>query len=123
LRSAITPPIMITGTGIIIASATRDHYLPSDRHAGNLRVNLLRRHPIAIALVVLLLVTAIHPLPALVDAITGSAPGDVDLDRPVLYVMFAPLSDTLDALTFFSLSRAVWAVVVWTLLLAAWGAV
>ncbi len=86
-------------------------------------MNLLRRHPVAIALVVLLLLTAIHPLPALVDAVTGSAPGDADLDRPILYVMFAPLSDTLDALTFFSLSRAVWALVVWTLLLAAWGAV
>ena len=86
-------------------------------------MNLLRRHPVAIALVVLLLLTAIHPLPALVDAVTGSAPGDADLDRPMLYVLFAPLSDTLDALTFFSLSRAVWAVVVWVLLLAAWGAI
>ena len=86
-------------------------------------MNLLRRHPVAIALVVLLLLTAIHPLPALVDAVTGSAPGDADLDRPILYVVFAPLSDALDALTFFSLSRAVWAFVVWALLLAAWGAV
>jgi hypothetical protein len=85
-------------------------------------VNLLRRHPIAIALVVLLLVTTIHPLPALVDAITGSAPGDVDLERPVLYVLFAPLSDTLDALTFFSWSRAQWFLAVWAILLAAWGA-
>ena len=86
-------------------------------------VNLLRRHPVAIGLVVLLLVTAIHPLPPLVDAVTGSAPGDADLERPVLYVLFAPLSDTLDALTFFSMSRAVWTLVVWTLVLAAFGAV
>ncbi len=85
-------------------------------------MNLLRRHPVAIVLVVLLLVTAIHPLPALVDVVTGSAPGDVDLDRPTLYVVFAPLSNTLDALTFFSLARAQWAVVVWMLALAAWGA-
>ena len=85
-------------------------------------MNLLRRHPIAIALVVLLLVTAIHPLPPLVDAITGSAPGDVDLDRPALYVLFAPLSDTLDALTFFGLARAQWFLAVWALVLAAWGA-
>src|SRR5881397_1226767 len=92
------------------------------RHAGNLRVNLLRRHPVAIALVLLLLATAIHPLSPLVDAVTGSAPGDADLDRPVLYVMFAPLSNTLDALTFFSLARAEWAVAVWILALAAWGA-
>jgi hypothetical protein len=92
------------------------------RHAGNLRVNLLRRHPIAIALVVLLVVTAVHPLPPLVDAITGSAPGDVDLDRPVSYVLLAPLSDTLDALTFFSLGRAQWFLAVWALALAGWGA-
>lgn len=86
-------------------------------------VNLLRRHPVAILLIVLLLVTAIHPLPALVDAVTGSAPGDADLDRPVLYVLFAPLSNTLDALTFLSLPRAVWALIVWIILLAAAGAV
>ena len=85
-------------------------------------MNLLRRHPVAIALVVLLLATAIHPLSPLIDAVTGSAPGDVDLERPVLYVVFAPLSNTLDALTFFSQSRAEWALVVWILVLAAWGA-
>jgi len=85
-------------------------------------VNLLRRHPVAIALVVLLLATAIHPLSPLIDAVTGSAPGDVDLERPILYVLFAPLSNTLDALTFFSQSRAEWALVVWILVLAAWGA-
>ena len=85
-------------------------------------MNLLRRHPVAIALVVLLLATAIHPLSPLIDAVTGSAPGDVDLERPILYVLFAPLSNTLDALTFFSQSRAEWALVVWILVLAAWGA-
>ena len=85
-------------------------------------MNLLRRHPVAIVLVVLLLATAIHPLSSLVDAVTGSAPGDADLERPILYVLFAPLSNTLDALTFFSLSRAEWAFAVWILVLAAWGA-
>ena len=85
-------------------------------------MNLLRRHPVAIALVFLLLVTAISPLSPLVDAITGSVPGDADLDRPILYVMFAPLSNTLDALTFFSLGRAQWALAVWILALGAWGA-
>src|SRR2546425_9761784 len=92
------------------------------RHAGNLRVNLLRRHPVAIALVVLLLATAIHPLSPLVDAVPGSAPGDADLDRPILYVLFAPLSNSLDALTFFSQPRAEWALAVWILALGAWGA-
>ena len=86
-------------------------------------VNLLRRHPVAIGLVVLLLVTAIHPLSPLVDVVTGSTPGDADLDRPILYVLFAPLSNTLDALTFFSAARALWAAVVWIILLAAFGAV
>ena len=85
-------------------------------------MNLLRRHPVAIALVLLLLVTAIHPLPPLVDAITGSTPGDVDLDRPVLYVLSAPISNVLDALTFFSQARAQWALVVWVAVFAAWGA-
>ena len=84
-------------------------------------MNLLRRHPAAIALVLLLLATAIHPLPPLVDAVTGSVPGDADLDRPILYVVLAPLSNTLDALTFFSLARAQWALVVWLLALGAWG--
>lgn len=85
-------------------------------------MNLLRRHPVAIALVLLLLVTAIRPLSPLVDAVTGSVPGDADLDRPILYVMFAPLSNTLDALTFFTIARAEWALGVWMLALAAWGA-
>ena len=85
-------------------------------------MNLLRRHPVAIVLVLLLLVSAIHPLSPLVDAITGSTPGDVDLDRPVLYVLTAPISNVLDALTFFSLQRAQWALVVWVAVLAAWGA-
>ncbi|HKC38218.1 MAG TPA: hypothetical protein VKC15_01610 [Gemmatimonadales bacterium] len=85
-------------------------------------MNLLRRHPVAITLLLLLLITAIHPLSPLVDAVTGSVPGDADLDRPILYVMFAPLSTTLDALTFFSLARAEWALAVWILALGAWGA-
>ena len=85
-------------------------------------MNLLRRHPIALALVALLLVTAFHSLPSLVDAVTGSPPGDVELERPALYTALAPLSNTLDALTFFSLERARWALAVWAIALAAWGA-
>lgn len=84
-------------------------------------MNVLRRHPVAIALVLLLLVTAIHPLPALVDVITGSAPGDADLERPISYVLFAPLSNTLDALTFFSQARAEWFLAFWIVVLGAWG--
>ena len=85
-------------------------------------MNLLRRHPVAIVLVLLLLVTALRPLSPLVDAITGSVPGDADLDRPILYVMFAPLSNVLDALTFFSQGRAEWALAVWIIALGVWGA-
>jgi len=85
-------------------------------------VNLLRRHPIAIGLLALLLVTAIHPLPPLVDAVTESPPGDVELALPTAYVVLAPLSDTLDALTFLSMGRAYWVLVVWAVALAAWGA-
>ena len=85
-------------------------------------MNLLRRHPISIALVALLLATAINPLPLVVDAVTGSEPGDVTLQQPVLYLVLAPLSSTLDALTFFSLDRARWALTVWAVALAVWGA-
>jgi hypothetical protein len=84
-------------------------------------VNLLRRHPIAFALVALLLITAFHPLPPLVDAVTGSAPGDVELERPVSYIVVAPLSNVLDAFTFFSMGRAYWALIVWAGALAVWG--
>ena len=85
-------------------------------------MNLLRRHPIAIALLALLLITAFRPLPPLVDAVSGSPPGDVELVLPTTYVILAPLSNTLDALTFFSLGRAYWALVVWAAALAVWGA-
>ena len=85
-------------------------------------VNLLRRHPVAIVVLLLLLATAIQPLPPLVDTVTGSAPGDVDLELPISYVLFAPLSNTLDALTFFSLPRAAWAFAIWIGVVAVWGA-
>jgi len=88
----------------------------------NLGVNLLRRHPIAMALLAILLITAFRPLPPLVDAVTESPPGDVELVLPATYVVLAPLSNTLDALTFFSMSRAYWALIVWAAALAVWGA-
>jgi hypothetical protein len=86
------------------------------------RVNLLRRHPIALTLLALVLVSALQPLPPLVDAVTGAPPADAELVRPVAYTVLAPLSNVLDALTFLSLERA-WAfVLVWAVGLAAWGA-
>ena len=85
-------------------------------------MNIIRRHPFACLLAALVLVTALVPLPALLDAVTGSAPADAELARPLGYVVFAPLSDTLDALTFLSLSRAQALLITWAVGLALWGA-
>ena len=85
-------------------------------------MNILRRHPIACLLAVLVLVTAAASLPPLLDAVTGAAPPNADLTRPLAYVAFAPLSDTFDALTFLSLGRAQALLLTWALGLAAWGA-
>src|SRR5947208_6675702 len=61
------------------------------------RMNLLRRYPIAFTLMALVIVSALAPLPPLVDAVTGAPPYDVDLVRPATYTLLAPLSDVLDA--------------------------
>jgi len=84
-------------------------------------VNLLRRHPLALALVALVLLSALQPLPALVDAVSGAPPPDADLVRPAAYTLFAPVSDVLDALTFLSVERARAFLLVWAVALAAWG--
>src|SRR2546430_8503887 len=86
------------------------------------RVNLLRRHPIAFALLALLLWSALQPLPGLVDAVTGTVPAGADLVRPAAYTVFAPLSTVLDALSFLSVQRAKAFLAVWVLALALWGA-
>ncbi|PYP26132.1 MAG: hypothetical protein DMD55_11345 [Gemmatimonadetes bacterium] len=85
-------------------------------------MNLLRRHPIALVLLALLLLSALQPLPALLDAVTGTVPPGADLVRPASYTVVAPLSNVLDALTFLSLARARAFLVVWVIGLAAWGA-
>jgi hypothetical protein len=84
------------------------------------RVNLFRRHPIALGLIALVLVSALAPLPALVDAVSGASPPDADLIRPALYTLFAPASDVLDALTFLSLERARAFLLVWVSGIALW---
>jgi hypothetical protein len=84
-------------------------------------VNLLRRHPIALALIALVLLSALDPLPPIVDAVSGTPPPDADLVRPTAYTLAAPLSDVLDALTFLSLERARAFLVTWTAVLAVWG--
>src|SRR3989442_9611878 len=85
------------------------------------RVTCLRRHPIACALLLLVLLSALDPLPPLVDVVSGAPPGDAELSLPVWYVVLAPASNTLDALTFLSLDRARWLLAVWVVALAAWG--
>jgi hypothetical protein len=87
-------------------------------HAWILGVRFLRRHPLALALALAVLVSALMPLPELVDAVTGSPAGDAQLVHPFWYVVGAPLSDTLDALTFLSLSRAWWFLGSWIGILA-----
>jgi len=84
-------------------------------------VNLLRRHPIALLLIALVLLSALVPLPPLVDAASGAAPADVDLVRPTLYTLLAPASNVLDALTFLTGERAIAFLVTWVAVLALWG--
>ena len=84
-------------------------------------MNLLRRHPIALALIALILGSALVPLAPLLDAVTGAPPADVDLVRPTLYTLLAPVSNVLDALTFLSRERAIAFLVIWVPALALWG--
>ena len=84
-------------------------------------MSLLRRHPIALALGALVVVSALWPLPPLLDAVTGAPPGDADLARPFLYLAEAPLTNLLDALTFLSLARAQALLATWVVVLSAWG--
>ncbi len=85
------------------------------------RVNLVRRHPTALALVALVLLSALFPLPSLVDAVSGAPPPDADLVRPTLYTVLAPLSNVLDALTFLTLGRAQALLLTWMVGLALCG--
>jgi hypothetical protein len=85
-------------------------------------VNGLRRHPLAVVLVGLILVAALQPLPQLLDAVTGAPPGDASLVKPCWYLVLAPLSNVLDALTFLSLARAKILVGTWLAGLALAGA-
>jgi hypothetical protein len=76
-------------------------------HVGNVPVRFLVRHPIALLLAGAVLWSARSAVPPVVDAVTWAAPGgDVELVRPPGYVLAAPLSNVLDALTFLSVPRA-----------------
>ncbi|HKW41841.1 MAG TPA: hypothetical protein VJN39_11385 [Gemmatimonadales bacterium] len=83
-------------------------------------MNLLRRHPIAITLVALVLLSSFTPLPPLVDAVSGASPPDADLVRPTLYTVLAPISNLLDALTFLTVERAKALLFTWMAVLALW---
>ncbi len=91
-------------------------------HAGILGVHLVRRHLLAVALGIAVLAAAISPLPAVLDAVTGAPAAYADLVNPALYLLSAPLSNILDALTFLSLDRAKALLVTWVLVLALVGA-
>ena len=75
-------------------------------HVGNLSVRFLARHLIALLVAGAVLWSARSAVPPVIDAVTGAAPGDVELVRPLGYVLAAPLSNVLDALTFLSVGRA-----------------
>jgi hypothetical protein len=82
----------------------------------------VRRHLLGVALGIAVVAAAFMPLPALVDAVTGSPAGDAELALPLGYLILAPVSNLLDALTQLSLDRALSLLVTWVVLLAAIGA-
>lgn len=82
----------------------------------------VRRHLLAVALGIAVLTAAMSPLPAVIDAVTGVPAGNANLVNPALYVLLAPLSNILDALTFLSLDRATALLVTWVVVLALVGA-
>lgn len=86
-------------------------------------MSAVRRHSIAFLLAGAVIASAFRAVPPVVDAVTGAAPGgDVELRLPAAYALLAPLSNTLDAITFLSLSRAQALALTWVLALAAAGA-
>jgi len=86
-------------------------------------VHQVRRHLLAVALGLAVLAAALAPLPAVMDAVTGAPAGNANLVNPALYLLLAPLSNVLDALTFLSLDRAKALLVTWVVVLALVGAV
>ncbi len=85
-------------------------------------MNFLRRHPLAVILTILVIAGAFAPLPPTVDAVTGAPAGDAEVTRPLLYVLAAPVSNVLDAVTFLSMARAIWFLLCWVVVLAGLGA-
>jgi len=86
-------------------------------------VRQVRRHLLAVALGLAVLAAAMAPLPAVIDAVTGAPAGNANLVNPAVYLLLAPLSNILDALTFLSIDRAKALLVTWVAVLALVGAV
>ena len=86
-------------------------------------MKVFTRHPFAWLLLALVIASAFLPIPPIVDAVTGAVPGDAALSRPALYVLLAPISNTLDALTFLTIERAQVLLGSWVIALALWGLV
>lgn len=76
----------------------------------------IRRYLVGVALGTAVLAAAFVPLPALVDAVSGSPATDAELSLPLSYVVTAPVSNLLDALTQLSMDRAVALLIGWLLL-------
>lgn len=75
----------------------------------------IRRYLVGVALGIAVLAAACYPLPELVDAVSGSAASDAQLSLPLSYIVTAPISNLLDALTQLSMDRAVPLLVGWVL--------
>lgn len=83
----------------------------------------IRRYLVGVALGTAVLAAAFVPLPVLVDAVSGSPAGDAELSLPLSYVVTAPVSNLLDALTQLSMDRAVSLLIVWVVVLVLIGVV
>ena len=83
----------------------------------------VRRYLVGVALGTAVLTAAFVPLPVLVDAVTGSPAADAELSLPLSYVVTAPVSNLLDALTQLSMDRAVSLLIVWVVALVVIGVV
>lgn len=80
-----------------------------------------RRLALPVAISVLVAIGALAPTTPLVDATTGAPAIGAALHRPAAYVAVAPISDTLDALTCFSLAQHAALGVSAAALFMAWG--
>ena len=67
-----------------------------------LRLRRLSRYRWPLALSAVFALTAIAPLPPLIDVANPAAHLGAELRTPIMYELIAPVSDVLDAITFLS---------------------